>query len=217
MAELPDDDAAARRRRVSVAGHTGDVAAARSGLRDAHHAVRVAALRALDRLARLDDADLTAALADPVAGVRVAALDLAARRATPPIDAALDDPDSAVVEAACWACGERPGTAAVARVVVLATSHHDPLVREAAVAALGAIGDETGLPAVLAACGDKPAVRRRAVLALAAFEGPQVDAAWARARHDRDRQVRDAVEERLGPVDDGLDADDGSLSGDPDP
>ena len=34
MAELPDDDAAARRRRVSVAGHTGDVAAARSDWAD---------------------------------------------------------------------------------------------------------------------------------------------------------------------------------------
>jgi HEAT repeat protein len=72
-------------------------------------------------------------------------------------------------------------------------------VREAAVAAIGAIGDELGLPAVLKATTDKPAVRRRAVLALAAFDGPEVDAAWERARSDRDRQVRDAVDELLGP------------------
>jgi hypothetical protein len=39
------------------------------------------------------------------------------------------------------------------------------------------------------------------VLALAAFEGPEVDAAWERARTDRDRQVRDAVDELLGPAD----------------
>ena len=37
----------------------------------------------------------------------------------------------------------------------------DPLVREAAVAALGALGDEQGLPAVLAATTDKPADVRR--------------------------------------------------------
>jgi hypothetical protein len=54
---------------------------------------------------------------------------------------------------------------------------------------------------VLEATTDKPAVRRRAVLALAAFEGPEVDAAWERARTDRDRQVRDAVDELLGPAD----------------
>ena len=72
-------------------------------------------------------------------------------------------------------------------------------MREAAVAAIGAIGDELGLPAVLKATTDKPAVRRRAVLALAAFDGPEVDAAWERARSDRDRQVRDAVDELLGP------------------
>ena len=55
---------------------------------------------------------------------------------------------------------------------------------------------------MLAATHDKPAVRRRAVIALVSFEGPDVDAAWDRARTDRDRQVRDAVEELLGPADD---------------
>ena len=67
-------------------------------------------------------------------------------------------------------------------------------MREAAVAALGAIGDARGLPAILAATGDRPAVRRRAVLALAPFEGPEVTAALERARDDRDWQVRDAAE-----------------------
>jgi hypothetical protein len=38
-------------------------------------------------------------------------------------------------------------------------------------------------------------VRRRAVLALAPFEGPDVDAALARARDDRDWQVRQAAED----------------------
>jgi len=38
-------------------------------------------------------------------------------------------------------------------------------------------------------------VRRRAVLALAPFEGPEVDAALTRALDDRDWQVRQAAED----------------------
>nr|MBA3654191.1 HEAT repeat domain-containing protein [Actinomycetota bacterium] len=72
-----------------------------------------------------------------------------------------------------------------------------PLCREAAVAALGAIGDPAGLSAILAATTDKPAVRRRAVLALAPFAGPDVDAALERALEDRDWQVRQAAEDLL--------------------
>jgi HEAT repeat protein len=79
----------------------------------------------------------------------------------------------------------------------MAAEHEDALCREAAVAALGAIGDEAGLPALLAATTDKPAVRRRAVLALAPFEGPDVDAALQRALTDRDWQVRQAAEDLL--------------------
>jgi HEAT repeat protein len=85
----------------------------------------------------------------------------------------------------------------VARLEGLARSHSDPLVREAAVAALGALGDPAGLGAVLAACSDKPAVRRRAVVALAAFEGPEVEAALEAALSDRDWQVRQAAEDLL--------------------
>jgi HEAT repeat protein len=51
---------------------------------------------------------------------------------------------------------------------------------------------------VLAACQDKPAVRRRAVLALAPFSGPDVDAALAAAREDKDWQVRQAAEDLTG-------------------
>src|SRR5437762_1926107 len=75
--------------------------------------------------------------------------------------------------------------------------HADALCREAAVAALGAIGDPAGLPAILRATTDKPAIRRRAVLALAPFDGPEVDAALQRALTDRDWQVRQAAEDLL--------------------
>ena len=76
-------------------------------------------------------------------------------------------------------------------------------MRETAVAALGSLGDAAGLPAVLAATTDVATVRRRAVLALAAFEGPEVEAALPRLAEDRDRQVRQAAEDLLhgwGPI-----------------
>ena len=73
--------------------------------------------------------------------------------------------------------------------------HRDALAREAAVAALGALGDRAALDVILDACHDKPAVRRRAVLALAPFDGPAVDAAIDAARGDRDWQVRQAAED----------------------
>ena len=58
-----------------------------------------------------------------------------------------------------------------------------------------AIGDPRGLATILHGCTDKPAVRRRAVLALAPFEGPEVDAALEAALSDRDWQVRQAAED----------------------
>ena len=105
-----------------------------------------------------------------------------------------------MAEVAAWASGERqpPEPGAVAALVGLATEHADALVREAAVAALGAIGDDAGLPAVLAALEDKATVRRRAVIALAPFDGDEVDAALAKAREDRDWQVRQAAEDLSG-------------------
>ena len=50
---------------------------------------------------------------------------------------------------------------------------------------------------MLAACRDRATVRRRAVIALAAFEGPEVDAALRTALDDRDWQVRQAAEDLL--------------------
>src|SRR5207244_12090809 len=82
-----------------------------------------------------------------------------------------------VAESAAFALGEHPSVTprVIAALGRATATHADALVREAAVAALGAIGDPSALPVVLAACDDKPAVRRRAVLALAAFEGEAVE------------------------------------------
>lgn len=195
--------AAERRRAVGLAGHTGDPTIARGALGDDDARVRTAALRSLARLDDLTEQDLVSALHDDDPSVRITALELAAPRHVPPIAALLDDPDPMVVESAAWALGERTDADpdVIDSLTAIVRTHDDPLAREAAVAALGAIGDDRGLPAVLEATTDKPAVRRRAVIALVAFEGPEVEAAWERARTDRDRQVRDAVEELLGPDD----------------
>lgn len=197
------DDARDRRRRAAVAGHTGDRAAAEAAIDDPDSRVRIAAMRSLARLEVLTESVLVRALGDADPAVRIAALELAARREGPPLLPLLGDGEPMVAEAAAWALGERPHTddATIHALADATTAHADPLVREAAVAALGAIGDPRGLAAILAATQDKPAVRRRAVLCLAPFDGPEVDAAFARAREDRDRQVRDAVDELLGPVD----------------
>lgn len=197
------DDRTSRQRRsaVVVAGHRHDEPTARAALGDDDASVRAAALGALARIGTLTDADLTVALGDPSATVRRRACELAATRPDVPLLGALADTDPTVVEVAAWACGEhadlvdRIDDAVVERLVTLTTDADDPLVREAAAASLGAIGDERGLPAILAACTDRPHVRRRAVLALAPFDGPEVDAAIERALHDRDWQVRQAAED----------------------
>jgi HEAT repeat protein len=112
----------------------------------------------------------------------------------------LADDEAWVAEAAAFALGEHPriSAAAIRALEAAATTHRDPLVREAAVAALGSQGDPATLPTVLAACDDTAAIRRRAVLALAAFDGVAVEARLRRALDDRDWQVRQAAEDLLG-------------------
>jgi hypothetical protein len=85
----------------------------------------------------------------------------------------------------------------VRALATMATDHAEPLCREAAVAALGSIGHDAGLPAILVAVTDKATVRRRAVVALAPFDGPEVHQALVKARVDRDWQVRQAAEDLL--------------------
>jgi HEAT repeat protein len=192
-----------RRREVALAGHQGDAGTARAALADGDPGVRATALGALERIGSLTAADLEVALADPEPMVRRRACEAVARLpgdAPPSLRGILADSDATVVEVGAWASGERePAEAGVVAVLCdLATGHGDALVREAAVAALGAIGDPAGLPTILAATADKATVRRRAVLALAPFEGPEVDEALARARTDRDWQVRQAAEDLSG-------------------
>lgn len=186
-------------RQLVIAGHEGSEQTARAGFGDDDPAARQLALGALHRMGKLTDADVRVALTDAAAVVRRRAASLAATRPAISVLSALLDEEATVVETAAWAAGEQETVSddVLARLVDLALTATDPLLREAAVAALGAIGDERGLPAILAGCADKPNIRRRAVLALAPFSGAAVDAALAAALSDRDWQVRQAAEDLL--------------------
>lgn len=195
------------RREAALAGHRGDEATARELLAHISPRVRASALGALARIGAVTTADVSAALADPDPALRRRACEVAIGRELDLVPL-LGDEDSSVAETAAWALGERGGAGdqqeaaeapshVVGALAAMATGHDDALCREAAVAALGALGDEAGLPAILAASTDKPAVRRRAVIALAPFDGPEVQEALMRARADRDWQVRQAAEDLL--------------------
>ena len=205
MRDAESPTGAGRRRAAALAGHTGDVDAATAFTRDEDPSVRATAFAALARCRALDEPALLRGLRDPDSLVRARCATLAATFAgndavAEAVVALLDDDDYLVVESAAWSLGEWTDDnprldATLAALVGVTTTHDEPLCREAAVAALGAIGDERGLRAILSACTDKPAVRRRAVLSLAPFDGPEVEAAIDKALTDRDWQVRQAAED----------------------
>jgi hypothetical protein len=200
--------AAARRRRLVItAGHAGRDDRARRGLADPDPGVRAAALGALARLGALTVPDIADALAAEAPELRRRATDAALTVRGPGsrstlnhlLAAALTDPDPLVVVGAAWFLAERRVVAAVPALAGAARTHDDMRCREASVAALGAIGDLEGLPAVVAALEDKPTVRRRATVALAGFDDPRAEAALRRSAEDRDWQVRQAADELLEP------------------
>jgi HEAT repeat protein len=196
-----------RRRRVIAAGFTGSTDEARRALQDPDPALQAAALGAMARVGGLEVGDIERALRSPTPEVRRRATEVALAVRGPGTRStlyrlladALRDPDPLVVDGAAWFLGERRVRAAVGALVQVAGSHLDARCREAAVAALGAIGDPSGLLAVIAALDDRPPVRRRATVALAAFADPRAEAALQRATQDRDWQVRQAAEELVDP------------------
>ena len=159
---------------------------------------RVLALRALARRGAVTTTTWGAALADEDVDVRREALTLVAQ--TSPDDEVLAlvrtsllDDDALVVDAAAFALGEFVDHLAVDKLCRVAASHEDARCRESAIAALGAIGDDAARDVIIGALDDKPPVRRRAIVALANYEGPDIEAALERASEDRDWQVRAAV------------------------
>ena len=105
----------------------------------------------------------------------------------------LDDDDDLVVDAGAFALGEHLYVEAVASLCHIASDHEDARCRESAIASLGAIGDDRSRLTIINALKDKPPVRRRAVVALSNFEGPDIEAALEEAGEDKDWQVRSAV------------------------
>ncbi len=196
-AERPGAATVEARLALLDAAATGDAEAVVAALSHPEDRVRASAVLALVRLGGVDDAVARQASSDRSARVRLAVAEVAATEAAVDLGALLADADPSVVEMACWAAGER-GPAAqplVATLATIARHHGESLCREAAVAALGAIGSADGLDAILAAMSDRATVRRRAVLALAPYDGPEVAAALERALGDRDWQVRQAAED----------------------
>ena len=200
MTDNSNTDIVELRRAIVIAGHSGDEATVRAALSHSSGSVRDAAYGAMARLGLLTHEIANAAMADKDARVRSRIAELSVDLPGLDLSPLLEDHDPMVVEMAAWTCGEHETVAdhIIQKLIDLTTSHDEPLVREASVAALGAIGDERGLPAILAACKDKPAIRRRAVLALAPFDGTEVKAALTAALEDKDWQVRQAVEDLLG-------------------
>lgn len=200
-------------RSIAVAGHRGDRGTIETALRSDEPQARVVALGAASRLGILQPAQLAEFLADPSIDVRYRALEVlpslaGAEQMVDPVIAALDDQH--LSEIAAFTLGELDLEPAQQTIVgraleQQALNHDDALCRESAVAALGSLG--LGLASILRACGDVATVRRRAVLALAPFDGPEVDAALANALEDRDWQVRQAAEDLLSltqePTEDG--------------
>jgi HEAT repeat protein len=172
----------------------------RRGLGDDRTRAVVLALRAGSRQGWLTEAEWLAALSSPADATRLEATRLLAHRSTSSVVASqlralVSDPDPLVADAAIFAVGERGDREAVDALIAVATDHVDARCRESAVAALGNIGDDRARSALIAALTDRPPVRRRAVVALANFTGPDVQAALALAHDDKDWQVRAAVEQ----------------------
>lgn len=186
---------------VIEAGFMGDIDTAVNGINHPDDTVRASALRALHRLSALTPQHVVKALTDTSAAVRRTAVELSVSLRDVEVHPLLNDSDVFVAEMTAWCLGERPSPTddEINALIHNTVNHSEPVVREACAAALGSIGDQRGLPAILIACGDKPAVRRRAILALAPFEGDDVDAALNKALEDRDWQVRQNAEILLNP------------------
>jgi HEAT repeat protein len=216
---LDAPDARARARAAAALGHAGrwprgtSEALTELVAHDPAAAVRAAALSAIVRRAHPARALTTwlVAARDEDANVRRVAAESASKLAPRLNDVGavvatlvehLDDRAPLVAEAAAFSLGELGAPIAVDALARHAGGHADPLVREACVAALGSLAGagalddrDAVLPVLLAATDDKPAIRRRAVIALSAFDGPEVDVALERALSDRDWQVRQLAED----------------------
>ncbi len=193
------DPTALNRRKAILSRYSGDHKLAISLLKDKDPKVREAALSSLEKLGKLSEKTLSKFISDPSPEVRKRVVELLAKRPDKIPFNVFNDKDPLVIETACWAAGEKenPTEKLINKLCAIANGHTDQLCREAAVAALGATGSPLGLETILEALKDKPAIRRRAVIALAAFDDPKVEEALKKSLDDRDWQVRQIAEDLL--------------------
>ncbi len=140
-----------------------------------------------------DDDMLALALADPDPRVGIAAVAAvpSERRNLEHAKRWMSDPSWIVVEFGAYVAGELEDRVLVPRLIELAEGHEEPLVRESALASLGAIGDQRAAPVVLRALASKNVyLRRRALVISVAFESEEINAAVEALRDDRDAQIR---------------------------
>ena len=184
---------------VLLASHEGNSELLCAAFTHANDHVRSLALHGLFKNTVLTDEHIRRAEVDPSRLVRHRLAQLGAVEPRINLSTLLHDVDFAVAETAAWSLGERVDVTPEEFALLLegGADHDHAIVRESCIAALGAIGDPRAVPVILQGCADKPAVRRRAILALAPFDGPEVTAALEKALLDRDWQVRQAAEDLL--------------------
>ena len=186
-----------RRQQLVQLAREGDLSLARELCGDGDPRVRASSVAVLSENDALDESLIALGLSDPNPLVRMSVARAAAQNSSISVLELLNDEDSSVVEIACWAAGEQTehNDSIIEALSAIALEHEDALCRESAVAALGALGDARGLESILKATQDIATVRRRAVIALAPFEGQAVTDALQLALSDRDWQVRQAAED----------------------
>ncbi len=186
-----------RRQQLVQLAREGDLSLARELCGDGDPRVRASSIAVLSENDALDESLIALGLSDPNPLVRMSVARAAAQNSSISVLELLSDEDSSVVEIACWAAGEQTehNDSIIEALSGIALEHEDALCRESAVAALGALGNVRGLESILKATQDIATVRRRAVIALAPFEGQAVTDALQLALGDRDWQVRQAAED----------------------
>jgi len=147
-----------------------------------------------DRLVELLD--------DEEASLRAAAaekLGVCGNRGLVHLSAAQHDEEADVREAVATAYGEISDASVIPWLVEVGNDDQDRTVKEAAVAALGAIGSDEAIDPLLEFIAKgPPQVRRRAIAAITVFDDPRIEPAIQRAAFDRNPGVREAAEMVVG-------------------
>ena len=145
---------------------------------------------------------LVALLNDDEASVRAAAaekLGVCGERSLEYLARAQADDAPEVREAVATAYGDLSNASVIPWLVEVGNDDQDRTVKEAAVAALGAIGSDEAIDPLLEFIAKgPPQVRRRAIAAITVFDDPRIEPAIERAAFDRNPGVREAAEMVVG-------------------